>query len=325
MRVLVTGGAGYIGSVIAAQLLTAGHEVTVYDSLFRGHRAAVPAGAALVTGDVRDDARLEAAARDSGAQAVIHMAALAEVGESVQKPGLYREVNLLGSESLIAAARATGVTRIVFSSTAAVYGAPERVPIEEDAALAPTNPYGETKLAAERALLEAAAASRGRLSVAALRYFNAAGADGPRGEDHDPETHLIPLALRAAREGTALKVFGNDYPTPDGTCVRDYVHVLDLAAAHVAALERLPDAGGVYNLGTGTGNSVLEVLREVESVTGGTIAHDLAARRAGDPPSLVASHARAAAALAWKAERSLETIVSDAWAWLQSHPDGYTD
>jgi len=278
-----------------------------------------------VTGAVRDAARLAAAARDSGAQAVIHMAALAEVGESVQKPGLYREVNLLGSESLIAAARATGVTRIVFSSTAAVYGAPERVPIEEDAALAPTNPYGETKLAAERALLEAAAASRGRLSVAALRYFNAAGADGPRGEDHDPETHLIPLALRAAREGTALKVFGNDYPTPDGTCVRDYVHVLDLAAAHVAALERLPDAGGVYNLGTGTGNSVLEVLREVESVTGGTIAHDLAARRAGDPPSLVASHARAAAALAWKAERSLETIVSDAWAWLQSHPDGYTD
>jgi len=325
MRVLVTGGAGYIGSVIAAQLLAAGHEVTVYDSLFRGHPAAVPAGADLVNGDVRDGARLETAARDSGAEAVIHMAALAEVGESVEKPELYREVNLQGSESLIAAALATGVTRIVFSSTAAVYGAPEHVPIEEDAALAPTNPYGETKLAAERALFEAAAASRGRLSVAALRYFNAAGADGPRGEDHDPETHLIPLALRAARGGTALKVFGNDYPTPDGTCVRDYVHVLDLAAAHVAALERLPDAGGVYNLGTGTGNSVLEVLREVESVTGGTIAHDLAARRAGDPPSLVASHARAATALAWKPKRSLETIVSDAWSWLRDHPRGYGD
>jgi UDP-glucose 4-epimerase len=323
MRVMVTGGAGYIGSVISARLLAAGHHVTVYDSLFRGHEEAVPAGATLVAGDIRDGARLQTTLRDHGCEAVVHMAALAEVGESVAEPGLYADVNLVGTETLIGAALDAGVSRIVFSSTAAVYGAPERMPIDEDAATAPTSPYGATKLAAEDALFAAAAASRGRLSAVAVRYFNAAGADGPRGEDHAPETHLVPLALRAARDATTLQVFGDDYPTPDGTCVRDYVHVLDLAEAHVAALERLPVAAGVYNLGTGSGNSVLDVLSTAEAVTGATIARRVTARRPGDPPVLVASHQRAAAALGWSPRRTLLTIVDDAWRWLSAHPQGY--
>ena len=323
MRVLVTGGAGYIGSVIAARLLAAGHAVTVYDSLFRGHAAAVPGAATLVVGDIRDGDRLAATLRDDGCEAIVHMAALAEVGESVAEPELYADVNRRGTETLIGAALDAGVSRLVFSSTAAVYGSPERMPIDEDATTAPTNPYGETKLAAEAALFAAAAASRGRLSVVAVRYFNAAGADGPRGEDHEPETHLVPLALRAARDATTLRVFGDDYPTPDGTCVRDYVHVLDLAEAHVAALERLPAAAGVYNLGTGSGNSVLDVLSTAESVTGAPVARRVTARRPGDPPVLVASHRRAAAALGWSPRRTLRTIVDDAWRWLSAHPDGY--
>jgi UDP-glucose-4-epimerase GalE len=323
MRVMVTGGAGYIGSVIAARLLAAGYTVVVYDNLYRGHRAAVPAGAGLVVGDIRAADDLEAALRDHRCDAVVHMAALAEVGESVCEPDLYREVNLDGTETLIAAARAAGVSRIVFSSTAAVYGAPERMPIDEDAATAPTNPYGETKLAAERALFAAAAASGGRLSAVAVRYFNAAGADGTRGEDHEPETHLVPLALRAARDGTTLSVFGDDYPTADGTCVRDYVHVRDLAEAHVAALERLPGAAGVYNLGTGDGNSVLDVVTTAERVTGNAIARTVTPRRAGDPPVLVASHGRASRGLGWTPRRTLDTIVADAWAWLRTHPEGY--
>ena len=325
LRVMVTGGAGYIGSVIAARLLAAGHAVVVYDSLFRGHRAAVPAGAELVVGDVRDADLVETVLTEQRCDAVVHMAALAEVGESVAEPQLYRDVNLAGTEALIAASRSTGVSRMVFSSTAAVYGAPERMPITEDAATAPTNPYGESKLAAESALFAAAAESHGRLSVVAVRYFNAAGADGPRGEDHEPETHLMPLVLRAARDGGTLSVFGDDYPTPDGTCVRDYVHVLDLAEAHVAALERLPAAAGVYNLGTGTGNSVLDVLTTAEGASGFTIARRVTARRTGDPPVLVASHARAASALGWTPQRTLRAIVADAWAWSGAHPGGYGD
>jgi len=325
MHVLVTGGAGYIGSVIAARLLRAGHAVTVYDDLSRGHQAAVPDGAALLVGDVRDADRLATTLSETGCDAIVHLAALAEVAESVAFPERYREVNLGGTITVIEAALAAGVERVVFSSTAAVYGAPERVPIDEDAALAPTSPYGQTKLAAERALFEAAAASGGRLSVAALRYFNAAGADGPRGEDHDPESHLIPLALRAARAGTTLRLFGDDYPTPDGTCVRDYVHVLDLAAAHVTALERLPGAAGVYNLGTGVGHSVREVVRAVAQATARTPRTETAPRRPGDPPVLVASFERAAAALDWRPERPLERIVNDAWAWVEANPDGFPD
>ena len=325
MRVLVTGGAGYIGSVIAARLLAAGHAVTVYDDLSRGHRAAVPRGAELVPGDVRDADRLAATLGRADVEAVVHMAALAEVAESIAFPERYHDVNVGGTVAVVEAALAAGVSRLVLSSTAAVYGAPELLPIDEDATLAPTSPYGETKLAGERVLFEAAAASGGRLSGVALRYFNAAGADGPRGEDHDPESHLIPLALKALRDGAAIEVFGDDYPTPDGTCIRDYVHVSDLAAAHVAALEGLPAAAGVYNLGTGTGNSVLDVVRAVAEATARTPRVEHAPRRPGDPPVLVASHARAQAVLNWRPERTLERTVRDAWTWLQAHPDGYGD
>jgi UDP-glucose 4-epimerase len=325
MNVLVTGGAGYIGSVIAARLLAAGHTVTVYDDLSRGHAAAVPAGAALVTADIRDAARLTAALTAGGCEAIVHMAALAEVAESVAFPERYHDVNVGGAEAVLEAALRTGVSRIVFSSTAAVYGAPERVPIDEDAVLAPANPYGETKLAAERLLSEAAAASGGRLATVALRYFNAAGADGPRGEDHFPESHLVPLALAATRDGTPQKIFGNDYPTPDGTCVRDYVHVSDLAAAHVAALERLPQAAGAYNLGTGSGSSVLEVMRAGAVAPARITPVEHAPRRPGDPPALVASNDRARRVLGWRPQRQLDGIVADAWAWMSDHPRGYDD
>jgi len=320
MRVLITGGAGYIGSVIAARLLGDGHEVVVYDDLSRGHRRAVPQGAHLVIGDVRDDDALLAALRDGDCDAAVHMAALAEVAESVEHPDWYMDVNIEGTRCLTRAALAAGVHRLVFSSTAAVYGSPARVPIGEDQDLLPTNPYGESKLAAER-VLEAA----GELGLAcvALRYFNASGADGERGEDHRPESHLIPLALRAARDGRPLAVFGTDYPTPDGTCVRDYVHVTDLAEAHVLALELLPAAAGACNLGTGRGDSVLEVAAAVEGVTGLPLTRELRPRRAGDPPVLVAAHDRAAALLGWRPRRTLRDAVADAWAWMQANPEGY--
>ena len=253
------------------------------------------------------------------------MAALAEVAESVAFPQRYHDVNVVGTQAVLQAALRAGVSRLVFSSTAAVYGAPERIPIDEDSPLAPANPYGETKLAAERLLGEAAAASGGRLATVALRYFNAAGADGPRGEDHAPESHLVPLALAAVRDGTTLKVFGDDYPTPDGTCIRDYVHVSDLAAAHVAALERLPQAAGAYNLGTGSGSSVLEVLRAVAVAAGRDPAIEHAPRRAGDPPVLVASNDRARRVLEWQPRRRLDGIVADAWTWMSDHPHGYDD
>ena len=249
MRILVTGGAGYIGSVIVTRLTARGHDVTVFDDLSRGHAAAVAAGVPLVQGDIRDADAVRAALTAGGCEAVVHMAALAEVAESVAEPERYRSVNVDGTAAVLEAAAAAGAGRLVFSSTAAVYGAPERTPIDEQDTLAPANPYGETKLAGER-LLEQARSS-GELAATALRYFNACGADGACGEDHDPESHLIPLALRAARDGTPIRVFGDDYPTPDGTCVRDYVHVADLADAHIAALEALPDVQGSFNLGTG--------------------------------------------------------------------------
>jgi len=229
---------------------------------------------------------------------------------------------LHGTESLLAAALACGVGRLVFSSTAAVYGAPARVPIDEEAELKPTSPYGQSKLAAEIVLR--AAASQG-LGVTALRYFNACGADGACGEDHEPETHLIPLALRAARDERPVHVFGDDYPTTDGTCVRDYVHVVDLAEAHINALERLPECSGVFNLGTGAGNSVLEVLGAVETITGRPVPRQVASRRPGDPPTLVASHARASEVLDWRPLRHLLQCVSDAWDWLCAHPEGYQE
>lgn len=322
MRVLVTGGAGYIGSVISSRLLAQGHEVTIFDDLSRGHRAAIATAATFVRGDVRDEAVLVTALKKNRCDAIVHMAALAEVAESVAEPDLYHDVNVHGTEALIEAAVACGVGRLVFSSTAAVYGAPLAVPIAEDATLQPTNPYGASKLAAEGVLR--AAASRG-LASTALRYFNACGADGACGEDHEPETHLIPLALRAARDDRPLRVFGDDYPTADGTCVRDYVHVVDLAEAHVYALERLPSVHGAFNLGTGDGDSVLEVLEAVEVITGRPVPRQFAPRRAGDPPSLVAGNALAREALGWQPRRHLLQCVMDAWEWLRAHPDGYAE
>jgi UDP-glucose 4-epimerase len=322
MRVLVTGGAGYIGSVISARLLAQDHQVTVFDDLSRGHRAAIPAGALYVRGDVRDEAGLRAALQKHRCDAIIHMAALAEVAESVAEPDLYRDVNLHGTEALVEAAVACGVGRLVFSSTAAVYGEPNTVPIDESAALAPTNPYGETKLAAERVIQ--AAGARG-LAASALRYFNAAGADGACGEDHEPESHLIPLALRAARDERPLRVFGDDYPTPDGTCIRDYVHVVDLAEAHISALEGLPETAGAFNLGTGDGNSVLEVVEAVEVITGRPVPRRVDGRRPGDPPALVASNALAGERLGWRPQRHLLQCVMDAWEWLRAYPDGYLE
>jgi UDP-glucose 4-epimerase len=321
MRILVTGGAGYIGSVIAARLVARGDSVWVYDDLSRGHAAAVPPGATLVEGDVRDAADLTEALKRGGCEAIVHMAALSEVGESVEQPERYHDVNVDGTAAVIEAARAAGVGRLVFSSTAAVYGSPSQTPIEEDDALTPSNPYGETKLAGER-LLERARSSAD-LAFTALRYFNACGASGVCGEDHDPESHLIPLALRAARDGKPIRVFGTDYPTADGTCVRDYVHVADLADAHIAALEALPEVQGSINLGTGKGDSVRRVLDVVEAVTGLPLPRETTGRRAGDPPVLVAGNRRAAARLDWRPRRSLHEAIADAWAWMQSHPHGY--
>ncbi|NLT91734.1 MAG: UDP-glucose 4-epimerase GalE [Actinobacteria bacterium] len=323
MRILVTGGAGYIGSVIVSRLTARGHDVVVYDDLSRGHRAAVAGGVPLVDGDVRDADAVRDALLEGGCEAVVHMAALAEVAESVAEPARYRSVNVDGTAAVLAAARAADVDRLVFSSTAAVYGAPQRTPIDEDDALAPTNPYGETKLAAEELLWQAR--ERDGLGATALRYFNACGADGACGEDHDPESHLVPLALRAARDGTSIRVFGEDYPTPDGTCVRDYVHVADLADAHIAALEALPAVQGAFNLGTGSGDSVRAVLDAVEEVTGSTLRRESAPRRAGDPAVLVAGNRRAAERLGWRPRRSLADAVADAWEWMRAHPAGYPE
>jgi UDP-glucose 4-epimerase len=309
--------------VIAARLLARGHAVTIYDDLSRGHRAAVPAGARLVQGDIHDAARVQAVLLDSRCDAIVHMAALAEVGESVEQPERYHDVNVYGTAAVIAAAGAAAVGRLVFSSTAAVYGEPRRVPIEEDDELAPTNPYGASKLAGERLLEQARDA--GELAFTALRYFNACGAHGPRGEDHDPESHLIPLALSAARDGGALRVFGDDYPTPDGTCVRDYVHVADLSDAHVLALEALPAVQGAFNLGTGRGDSVTCVLDTVSRIAGLELRREVVGRRSGDPPALVASGQQAAERLGWRPRRSLEDAVRDAWTWRQAHPHGYAN
>jgi UDP-glucose-4-epimerase GalE len=282
----------------------------------------VPPDATFVEGDVRDAVHLRDTLTHTGCRAVVHMAALIEVAESVAEPARYRDVNLGGTKALVAAALEAGVERIVFSSTAAVYGAARRSPVEEGDPTEPANPYGESKLAAEAVLREAAPPGAPRHPHVALRYFNACGADRDHGEDHDPETHLIPIALRAARDRTPLRVFGDDYPTPDGTCVRDYVHVVDLADAHIAALHA-PPLDVAVNLGTGKGDSVLEVLRAVERVTDRPIQRRVVDRRPGDPPVLVASNGRAADLLGWRPRLSLEQAVADASAWLKAHPRGY--
>jgi UDP-glucose 4-epimerase len=317
MRVLVTGGAGYIGSHMVATLRRAGHEVVVVDDLSAGHRDAVPGDVALVQATVADRSAVAQVLHEHRVEAVLHFASRIQVGESVADPRLYYRSNFSASVALLDAVLDAGVKHFVLSSTAAVYGDPLRVPIDEDHPTSPVNPYGETKLAVERMLGWYARAYG--LRFAALRYFNAAGADADAGlgERHDPETHLVPIVLQAALgERDRVTVFGTDYDTPDGTCIRDYVHVLDLCEAHLAALEHLAHGGdgGVFNLGTGRGHSVREVIDVAERVSGRAIPVGYGERRAGDPPRLVAAVDRAARVLGWSARRpSLEQIVGDAW------------
>ena len=322
MKLLVTGGAGYIGSVVADQLVEAGHEVVILDNLSTGHEGAVPEEARLAKGDLLD-ARRVAEVVSGGFDGVVHFAAHSLVGESVERPELYYRNNVCGTLNLLEAMVEAGVGRLVFSSTAAVYGEPADVPIDETAPPLPTNPYGASKLAVDR-LIGAVSSARG-LAATSLRYFNVAGARGRFGEDHDPETHLIPLVLRAAAEGSSVKIFGTDYPTRDGTAIRDYIHVEDLGRAHLLALE---SAGvgkhAVYNLGNGSGFSVREVVEAARRATGREIRAGEAPRRAGDPPVLVASSDRIRADLGWKPEKAdLETMISDAWDWMADHPHGY--
>jgi len=322
MKLLVTGGAGYIGSIVAQQLLEAGHEVVVLDNLSRGHRAAVPEGARLLEVDLLDEPATRAALAD-GFDGVMHFAALALVAESVAHPERYHRGNHVGALNLLDAMRDAGVRRLVFSSTCAVYGEPERVPMREDIPAAPVNAYGNSKLAIDRMIGDECRAHG--LAAASLRYFNVAGAHGDLGEDHEPETHLIPLVLRAAA-GVAdhVKVFGTDYPTRDGTAVRDYIHVEDLGRAHAMALEAAqPGRHAIYNLGTGDGYTVKEVVDTARRVTGREIRAVEEPRRPGDPPELVASSDRIRDELAWVPEKSLEAMIADAWAWHQAHPRGY--
>jgi UDP-glucose 4-epimerase len=329
-RILVTGGAGYVGSVSVEAFLAAGHEVVVLDDLTTGHRAAVPPGATFRQGTYADEAATARLLADDGIEAILHCAARSLVGESIVDPSKYYRDNVAGGVALLEAARASGVGRIVFSSTAAVYGVPDAIPIPEDAPLRPINPYGESKRTFEGALRWYGNAY-GLRSVT-LRYFNVAGATDSLGEVHRPETHLIPNVLAAA-EGTAdLTIFGDDYPTPDGTCLRDYIHVADLADAHLRAIEATAAGDArtgeplVCNLGNGGGFSIREVVSAAESVVGATIPVRTGPRRAGDPPILVARSTRAAEILGWRQERpSLEAMVGSAWAWRRTHPDGYRD
>jgi UDP-glucose 4-epimerase len=320
MRLLVTGGAGYIGSVVAALLVGAGHEVVVLDDLSTGHADAVPAGAVFVRGTVREQAQPVLAA---GADAVLHFAAKSLVAESVARPALYWGNNLGGTLALLEAMRVTGTPRIVFSSTAAVYGEPEHTPIEESAPTRPGNPYGASKLAVDTALAEHARMFG--LGAVSLRYFNVAGAyagpGGWLGERHHPETHLIPnvLAVAAGTGGPdGLEIYGDDYPTPDGTCVRDYIHVADLARAHLLALDAAtPGQHRVYNLGSGSGYSNLQVLQACREVTGQPIPARIGPRRPGDPTVLIASSERICAELGWQPEAGLAAMVADAWQFIQ--------
>ena len=323
MRILVTGGAGYIGSVVAKQLLAAGHEVVVLDDLSRGHAAAVPAGAAHAGVSLLDPAAL--GARLAGIDGVMHFAALALVAESVEHPERYWRSNVVGTLCLLEAMRANGVGRLVFSSTCATYGEPENVPISEDEPTAPVNSYGASKLAVDLMIRDECRAHG--LGAASLRYFNVAGASGELGEHHEPETHLIPLVLQAAAGlRDHITVFGTDYPTRDGTAVRDYIHVEDLGEAHMLALDALrPGEHRVFNLGTGDGYTVREVIDAARRVTGREIPTRDEGRRPGDPPELVAANERAREELGWAPRRGLDEMIADAWAWQQAHPRGYED
>ena len=327
MNVLVVGGAGYIGSHCVRQLVAAGHRPVVADNLVFGHRAAVPEDVPFYSVNLGNESEIGKILRKEKIELVMHFAAYAYVGESVTDPLKYYFNNLASTLHLLRCMLGSGVKKFVFSSTCATYGVPEKMPIAEDAPQAPINPYGQTKLDVENALKAFATAYR--LSFASFRYFNAAGAaeDGSIGEDHDPETHLIPLAIDAATgRRPPLNVFGNDYPTPDGTCLRDYVHVDDLSRAHIAVFDKLATPGTqlFYNLGTGTPTSVLEVIRAVEKITGKPVPHVLAPRRAGDPPALYADSSKAQRELGWTVKfPDIESIVATAWKWHEAHPGGF--
>jgi UDP-glucose 4-epimerase len=329
-RILVTGGAGYVGSISAAAFLAAGHDVVVLDDLTTGHRAAVPPGTALHAGTYADTDAMARLLTDERIEAILHCAARSLVGESIAEPAKYYRDNVAGGVALLEAARTVGVARVVFSSSAAVYGTPDATPIPEDAPLRPINPYGETKRTFESALSWYGRAYG--LRGVSLRYFNVAGATGELGEDHDPETHLIPNVLAAAEGRQTLTVFGDDYPTPDGTCIRDYIHVEDLADAHLRAIEATAPADPrtdeflACNLGVGGGFSIREVIAAAEAAVGRSIPFAVGPRREGDPPVLVAAVDRAVTVLRWHpAHPSLEAMVGSAWAWRQRHPDGYPD
>ncbi len=323
MNVLVTGGAGYIGSICVEQLLDAGHEVTVFDNLTEGHRAALDPRARLVVGDLLDAAAIDSAMAEAQPDAAMHFAAHALVGESMENPSKYFRNNVCGGLNLLDAMHAHGVKRLVFSSTCATFGPPERVPIDETLPQRPINPYGESKLMFEK-ILRWHGEIHGLVFVA-LRYFNAAGATEKYGEDHRYETHLIPNILRVALgQREHVEIYGTDYETPDGTCVRDYIHILDLAQAHMLALG--VERSAFYNLGTGGGTSVREVIAACERVSGKKIAVIEKPRRPGDPPRLIAASDKIQRELGWKPQfQSIDKIVESAWAWHQKHPHGYGD
>ena len=324
MRVLVTGGAGYIGSVVTEELIKDDHRVVVYDSLYKGHRAAVVRDAEFVQADLRDTETLRRTLHDKNIEAVIHMAADSLVGESYTNPSKYYDNNVGSGLVLLNTMRDANVQRLVFSSTAAVYGEPEKQPIEESDPTNPTNPYGESKLAFERAMYWYDRAYG--LRYASLRYFNAAGATDQCGEVHDPETHLIPILLQvAAGKREQVEIFGDDYPTPDGTCIRDYIHVVDLARAHVLALAAIKEGSRIYNLGCGgNGYSVRQVIDTAREVAGREIPTKIGPRRAGDPAVLIASSEKINRELDWKPRyQDLRLIIESAWRWMREHPHGY--
>lgn len=324
--VLVTGGAGYVGSVCCLQLLERGHEVTVVDDLSTGHPDAVPAGAEFRRVDIGDRAAMTEVVSERHFDIVFHFAAKALIPESVSNPGAFFDSNVASGIALLETLRSAGIKRFVFSSTAAVYGNPTSVPIDEDHAKSPVNAYGESKLMLERALHWYSVAYG--WTVVCFRYFNASGATATIGEDHRPETHIIPVLLQAAEgKRDSFEIYGDDYPTPDGTCLRDYVHVLDIAEAHLLALQ-IPEGAGAsaYNIGTGTSHSVLEVLKAVEDVVGKRLRTRNAPRRLGDPAILCASPKRLMRELGWQPRFSdLRDIVGSAWDWMSNHPNGYSE
>lgn len=325
MRVLVTGGGGYIGSVTIERLIERGYDVVALDNFDRGHHAAVSPRAQQITCDLRDSAETTRAVAASQADAVLHFAALHLVPESVEKPGDYYQTNVCGGINLLNAVKDSGITKFVFSSTAAVYGEPESLPIREDAPKNPINPYGHSKWMVEQVL--PAYADRYGVNYAAFRYFNVAGATEAHGEDHRPETHIIPVALQVLLgQRDAFTVFGTDYPTPDGTAIRDYVHVVDLADAHIEAIERLDAPLGAVNLGTRDGFSVRQIVDSVNRVTGRELPVTYGGRRAGDPPALIADTTKARELIDWNPSRSaMDEMIGSAWNWMQRHPHGYED